>query len=124
MIGIIYFTFLVFVARKFSQLPFLAWQIDIGANFKYNYFIKRETWPYEIIWRPGPEFSLSVSLPVKQGKNIVVRDSWVRFNTELSPAHSLRSWIEDAYHAIQPFISAPARGNISIMVLSICNFLT
>ncbi|XP_015900787.3 ribonuclease E/G-like protein, chloroplastic isoform X3 [Ziziphus jujuba] len=83
-------------------------KIDIGANFKYNYFIKRETWPYEIIWRPGPEFSLSVFLPVKQRKNIVVRDSWVRFNTDLPPAHSLRSWIEDAYHAIQPFISAPA----------------
>ncbi|KAF3964959.1 hypothetical protein CMV_010812 [Castanea mollissima] len=37
-------------------------QLACGINFKYNYFIKGETQPFcDIIWRPGPDFSLSAS---------------------------------------------------------------
>ncbi|PON44243.1 Ribonuclease E/G [Parasponia andersonii] len=79
-------------------------KIPCGVNFKYNYLIKRDASPNDIIWRPGPEFSLSVPPHVKQGKNIVVRDSWVRSRTKLSPAHSLMSWIEDPYLLIQPLM--------------------
>lgn len=83
-------------------------EIAGGVNFKYNYFIKREVWPScDIIWRPGPEFSLSVPLPVKQGGKIVVRDSWMR--TTMSPIHPWGSWIEETYLPIQPLFSAPAR---------------
>lgn len=96
----------------FKCSPFFAWQIAGGVNFKYNYFIKREVWPScDIIWRPGPEFSLSVPLPVKQGGQIVVRDSWMR--TTMSPIHPWGSWIEETYLPIQLLFSAPARGKSS-----------
>lgn len=85
-------------------------RISGGVNFKYNYFIKREMWPpSDIIWRPGPEFSLSVPLPVKQGGRIVVRDSWMRPDTTMSPILSWGSRIEEAYLPIPPLFSAPAR---------------
>ncbi|XP_030482967.1 ribonuclease E/G-like protein, chloroplastic isoform X2 [Cannabis sativa] len=79
-------------------------EIACGINFKYNYLIKRDASHNGITWRPGPEFSLSVPLLVKQGKDIVVRDSWVRSSTKLSSGHSLMSWIEDSYLTIQPVI--------------------
>ncbi|KAL6140309.1 hypothetical protein ACLB2K_058609 [Fragaria x ananassa] len=93
------------------------WQAELeiagGVNFKYNYFIKREEWPScDIIWRPGPELSLSVPLPVKGGK-IVVRDSWMR--TTMSPIHPWGSLIEETYFPIQPLFSAPARDEDEIM---------
>lgn len=88
-----------------------------GGNFKYNYFIKEETWPScDIIWRPGPEFSISVPLPVQQDKRIMVRDSWMRFDTKKPPAQVWDSWIEETYPPIQSLISAPARGNLSTCV--------
>lgn len=94
-----------------------------GVNFKYNYFIKEETWPScDIIWRSGPEFSISVPLPVQQDKRIMVRDSWMRFDTKRPPAHVWDSWIEETYLPIKSLISAPARGNFSICVHLICNF--
>ncbi|XP_062107107.1 ribonuclease E/G-like protein, chloroplastic isoform X2 [Humulus lupulus] len=79
-------------------------EIACGVNFKYNYLIKRDASHNGINWRPGPEFSLSVPLLVKQGKNIVVRDSWMRSSTMLPSGHSLMSWIEDSYLLIQPVI--------------------
>jgi hypothetical protein len=86
-----------------------------GVNFKYNYFIKGETQPLcDIIWRPGPDFSLSVPLPVEQDKNIVVRDLWMRFETKRPPAHVWDSWIKETYLPIKPLISAPARGKFSM----------
>ncbi|XP_034206647.1 ribonuclease E/G-like protein, chloroplastic isoform X2 [Prunus dulcis] len=91
-------------------------RISGGVNFKYNYFIKREMWPpSDIIWRPGPEFSLSVPLPVKQGGRIGVRDSWMRPDTTMSPIISWGSWIEEAYLPIPPLFSAPARDEDEIM---------
>ncbi|CAB4274557.1 unnamed protein product [Prunus armeniaca] len=96
------------------------WKAEVGisggVNFKYNYFIKREMWPpSDIIWRPGPEFSLSVPLPVKQGGRIVVRDSWMRPDTTMSPILSWGSRIEEAYLPIPPLFSAPARDEDEIM---------
>lgn len=89
-------------------------QIVCGVNFKYNYFIKEETWPQgDIIWRSGPEYSLLV--PFKQGRDVVVRDSWMRFNNKTSPVHLWESWIEEMYLPVKPSVSAPTRGNISIL---------
>ncbi|KAM1218664.1 hypothetical protein ACFX15_045064 [Malus domestica] len=91
-------------------------KINGGVNFKYNYFIKTERWPsYDITWRPGPELSISVPLPVKQSGKIIVRDSWMRTDTTMSPNSSWGSWIEEAYLPIQPLFSAPARDEYEIM---------
>ncbi|XP_024026618.1 ribonuclease E/G-like protein, chloroplastic [Morus notabilis] len=78
-------------------------KIACGVSFKYNYFIKEERSPYGIMWRPGPEFSLSVPATAKRSKNVVVRDSWVR-SIKFSPENSLIHWIEDAYLLIHPLI--------------------
>ncbi|KAM1822182.1 hypothetical protein ACFX1X_024625 [Malus domestica] len=85
-------------------------KINGGVNFKYNYFIKTERWPsYDITWSPGPELSISVPLPVKQSGKIIVRDSWMRTDTTMSPIRSWGSWVEEAYLPIQLLFSAPAR---------------
>lgn len=103
--------FILLCCKVLPYSSFTAWQISGGVNFKYNYFIKREMWPpSDIIWRPGPELSLSVPLPVKQGGRIVVRDSWMRPDTTMSPILSWGSRIEEAYLPIPPLFSAPARG--------------
>ncbi|GLT51136.1 hypothetical protein SLA2020_245660 [Shorea laevis] len=72
-------------------------KIASGVNLKYNYFLRGETWSSsDIIWRPGPEFSLSVPLVVKHDRTIVVRDSWIiRSKTERSPPHLWGSWVEE-----------------------------
>ncbi|XP_021680866.2 ribonuclease E/G-like protein, chloroplastic isoform X2 [Hevea brasiliensis] len=91
-------------------------KIPSGINFKYNYFIKEETWPPgDIIWRPGPEFSLSVPLNVKQDKKVMVRDSWLKFNTKRSPPHVWGSWIGENYLPVQPLVSAQARDKQEIV---------
>lgn len=77
-------------------------KIACGVSFKYNFFIKEERSPYEIIWRPGPEFSLSVPVTTNRSKNVVVRDSWVRSSIKYSPEHLLMHWTEDAYLLIDP----------------------
>lgn len=71
---------------------------------------------YEIIWRPGPEFSLSVPVTTNRSKNVVVRDSWVRSSIKFSPEHSLMHWTEDAYLLIDPLTLKQDRGIISILV--------
>ncbi|XP_031274496.1 ribonuclease E/G-like protein, chloroplastic isoform X1 [Pistacia vera] len=83
-------------------------KIACGVSFKYNYFLRGEAHDsHDIIWRGGPEFSLLV--PVKQNRKIVVRDSWIRFNTKKSPIYAWGSWIEETYLPVNPSISAPAR---------------
>ncbi|XP_022135694.1 ribonuclease E/G-like protein, chloroplastic isoform X2 [Momordica charantia] len=80
-------------------------KIACGINFKYNYFIKEETLPSsDIIWRPGPEFSLSLPQTVKHDKKIMVRDSWMRFGITCPPVLTWDSWIEEI-----PVKSLPAR---------------
>ncbi|KAJ6723872.1 hypothetical protein OIU74_008266 [Salix koriyanagi] len=84
--------------------------IPCGVNFKYNYFVREKTWPScNVTWRPGPEFSLSVPVTVKQDRKIMVRDSWTKFNTERSPDHLWGSWIEERYLPLQPLNCAPTR---------------
>lgn len=81
-------------------------KIACGVNFKYNFFMKGETWSSgDIIWRGGPEFSLLV--PFNQDRKILVRDSWMRFNTKNSPTHIWDSWIEETYIPVKSPISVP-----------------
>ncbi|KAK7385490.1 hypothetical protein VNO78_31212 [Psophocarpus tetragonolobus] len=81
-------------------------QIAFGLNFKYNYFIKgtfRSS--NDILWRPGPAFSLSVPLTVLEDNKLVVRDSWIRSDSQIASAHAWSPFTEETYLLEQPFIS-------------------
>ncbi|XP_065874139.1 ribonuclease E/G-like protein, chloroplastic isoform X2 [Euphorbia lathyris] len=85
-------------------------KIPLGVNFKYNYFIKEESWPScDIIWRPGPQFSLSVPLTIKQDRNFLVKDSWLKCDTERFPTPGWGSWIGEMRLPVEPITSAQAR---------------
>lgn len=105
---------------KVVNLSLHSWQIACGINFKYNYFIKEESLPSsDIIWRAGPEFSLSLPQTVKHDKQITVRDSWMRFAITRPSVFTWDSWIEEL-----PLKSPPAGGNISFLFPSSSNFVS
>lgn len=70
-------------------------------------------WPHDIIWRSGPELSLSVPLSTKQGKKLMIRDSWIRL---ISAVHPLQSWIEESFLLIHPFILTQTIGRVHILL--------
>lgn len=71
------------------------------GNFKCNRFIKGDmSLSCDTLWRLRPEFSVSIPLPGKQYRKIMVMDSWMRFHAKRSPAYGLG-----------PFVSPPARDN-------------
>ncbi|XP_028200298.1 ribonuclease E/G-like protein, chloroplastic isoform X5 [Glycine soja] len=81
-------------------------QIAFGLNFKYNYFIKGKFGSSsDVLWRPGPAFSLSVPLTVLEDNKIVVRDSWIRSDSQMSSAHAWSPFTEETYLLEQPSIS-------------------
>ncbi|KAK4796566.1 hypothetical protein SAY86_028892 [Trapa natans] len=89
------------------------WKAEIkvasGISFKYNYFIKEKSWPSDILWRPGPEFSLLVP-PHEQERKIMVRDSWMKSGTSISSTHtSWDSWIEEIFRLNETSEGLPAR---------------
>jgi hypothetical protein len=89
-------------------------QIAFGLNFKYNYFIKEKSRSsINIIWRPGPAFSLSVPLTVLDDNEIVVRDLWIRFDFNNSSAHAWSPFDEETYLLKQPSIFSLIKGIIS-----------
>lgn len=89
-------------------------QIAFGLNFKYNYFIKEKSRSSsDIIWKPGPAFSLSVPLTVLEDNEIVVRDLWIRSNFHISSAHAWNPCTEETYLLKQPSIFFPVKGIIS-----------
>lgn len=91
--------------------------MSCGVNFKYNYFVKGETWPScDIVWRPGPEFSISVPLHIEKDKKVIVRDSWMRFDAKRPPVQVWDSWTGEVCLPIQTLIPAPARGKVSICI--------
>ncbi|XP_077214562.1 RNAse E/G-like protein [Tasmannia lanceolata] len=72
-------------------------KVPCAMSFQYNYFIKEDKWPScDLVWRPGPEFSLSVPLYCKQNEKIRVRDSWLKNSIERPPVPTWGSWMEDA----------------------------
>ena len=117
--GFIYFSWdyhLISIYNKILLITFSFQQITCGINLKYNYFIKGDAWPsYNIIWKPGPEFSLSVPIHGKRDREIMVRDLWMRCNARNPSAHTWGSWIEDSYFSAEQLISPSSRGNISVM---------
>ncbi|XP_028214063.1 ribonuclease E/G-like protein, chloroplastic isoform X1 [Glycine soja] len=81
-------------------------QIAFGLNFKYNYFIKGKFGSSsDVLWRPGPAFSLSVPLTILEDNKIVVRDSWIRSDCQMSSTHAWSPFTEETYLLEQPSIS-------------------
>ncbi|WCJ37351.1 Ribonuclease E/G-like protein chloroplastic [Euphorbia peplus] len=91
-------------------------KIPSGVNFKYNYFIKEDSWPlFDIIWRPGPQFSLSVPVTIKQDRKMLVKDSWLKFDIERFPTPGWGSWIGEMYLPAEPLTFAQTRDKNKIV---------
>lgn len=87
-----------------------------GVNFKYNYFIRGPKRPLaDIVWRPGPEFSLSLPLIVKEDRRVVVRDSWMRSSMKTYPPHFWGSWVEETFIPVEHMISIPIKDKDEIV---------
>ena len=53
---------------------------------------------YDIIWRLGPEFSLSIPLTGQPNEKFMVRDLWVSSKIEIPPVFSWGTWLEITGH--------------------------
>ncbi|XP_028780740.1 ribonuclease E/G-like protein, chloroplastic isoform X2 [Neltuma alba] len=91
-------------------------QIACGLNFKYNYFVKGKSGSSsDIIWKPGPEFFLSVPPTVHGDAPILVRDSWIRSDSQISAAHACAHYIEEMYPPEHAPISLLVKDEAKIM---------
>lgn len=71
-------------------------KVPCGVHFKYSYFMKKgDNSSNNLVWRPGPDFSLSVPNVSKENEVVVVRDSWLRTRIDRLPAPSWGSWMLD-----------------------------
>ncbi|KAG9448523.1 hypothetical protein H6P81_008488 [Aristolochia fimbriata] len=86
-------------------------KVPCGMNFKYNYFIKGDRWPScDVLWRQGPEFSLSIPVYCKQNKKIIVRDLWRKNRVVEVPVPSWGSWIDDAGNLLKTSVKSGLAG--------------
>lgn len=98
-------------------------KVPNGSYFKYNYFLKnKEPLTDGLIWRPGPEFSLSVPLENKEHEEVVVRDSWMRTKLGRWPNPSWGSWmldmelaVGDVHHINEVIHGSPSTGEHEIL---------
>lgn len=66
-------------------------------HFKYNYFVREEkVSSSDIIWRPGPEYSLSIPSVGHKKHVIVVKDLWMKTSVAGIPSPSWGSWLMKA----------------------------
>ncbi|KAG8087098.1 hypothetical protein GUJ93_ZPchr0010g7225 [Zizania palustris] len=72
-------------------------KVPYGVNFKYNYFVREENdSSSDIVWRPGPEFSLSIPSVGWKKHVIVVKDLWMKTSVASIPSPSWGSWLMEA----------------------------
>lgn len=73
-------------------------KIASGVNFRYNYFLKAgyES-SFDVIWRPGPQFSISVPSAVNGDRKVIIRDSWMSVSAQSQESYLWGSWIDDAH---------------------------
>lgn len=91
-------------------------KIASEGNFKSNFLINGDTRPsYAIVLRPRPESSLSVHLPDKHSRKLLVRNSWVTSHTTLPPAHILGALMAGSRLPLRPIISARSEDNDKIV---------
>ncbi|XP_019431595.1 PREDICTED: ribonuclease E/G-like protein, chloroplastic isoform X1 [Lupinus angustifolius] len=85
-------------------------QIASGLNFRYNYFIKgKSRSSSDIVWKPGPVFSLSVPLTALEDNKIMVRDLWIGSDSQMSSAHAWCPCTEETYLLELPSIYFPVK---------------
>ena len=66
-------------------------------HFKYNYFVREEKGSSsDIIWRPGPECSLSIPSVSRKTQVILVKDLWMKTSVAGIPSPSWGSWLMEA----------------------------
>ncbi|XP_057724474.1 ribonuclease E/G-like protein, chloroplastic isoform X1 [Arachis stenosperma] len=93
-------------------------EIASGLNFKYNYFIKgKSKSSSNVIWKPGPAFSLSLPLTVLGENKVMVRDVWIRTSSHVSSAHTWFPWIEETYFPEHPSSHLPVKDDGEIASL-------
>ncbi|KAG2577951.1 ribonuclease E/G-like protein, chloroplastic isoform X2 [Panicum virgatum] len=72
-------------------------KVPYGVHFKYNYFVREEKGSSsDIIWRPGPDYSLSIPSVGQKKQFIVVKDLWMKTSVAGLPAPSWGSWLMEA----------------------------
>ncbi|CAH8384889.1 unnamed protein product [Eruca vesicaria subsp. sativa] len=72
-------------------------KIASGVNFRYNYFLKAgHESSFDVIWRPGPQFSISVPSAVNGDRKVIIRDSWMSVSAQSRNSYLWGSWIDDA----------------------------
>ncbi|CAO2201342.1 unnamed protein product [Urochloa humidicola] len=72
-------------------------KVPYGVHFKYNYFVREEKGSCsDIIWRPGPDYSLSIPSGGRKKQAIVVKDLWMKSSVAGLPAPSWGSWLMEA----------------------------
>ncbi|XP_066312526.1 ribonuclease E/G-like protein, chloroplastic isoform X2 [Miscanthus floridulus] len=72
-------------------------KVPYGVHFKYNYFVREEMGSSsDIIWRPGPVYSLSIPSVGQKKQVIVVKDLWTKTSLAGLPTPSWGSWLMEA----------------------------
>uniref|UniRef100_A0A0D9X6N7 CBM20 domain-containing protein n=1 Tax=Leersia perrieri TaxID=77586 RepID=A0A0D9X6N7_9ORYZ len=72
-------------------------KVPYGVHFKYNYFVREDNdSSSDIIWRPGPEYSLSIPSVGRKKHVIVVKDLWMKTSAAGIPSPSWGSWLVEA----------------------------
>lgn len=73
-------------------------KIASGVSFRYNYFLKAGyDSSFDVIWRPGPQFSLSLPSAVNGDRKVIIRDSWMSVSSQSQDSYLWGSWIDDAH---------------------------
>ncbi|KAL6894920.1 hypothetical protein ACP4OV_007540 [Aristida adscensionis] len=72
-------------------------RVPYGVHFKYNYFVREEKCSSsDIIWRPGPGYSLSIPSVGQKNHIFVVKDLWMKTSVVGLPSPSWGSWLMES----------------------------
>ncbi|KAM3190737.1 hypothetical protein ACQJBY_068635 [Aegilops geniculata] len=72
-------------------------KVPYGVHFKYNYFVREgKNSSNDIIWRPGPECSLSIPSVSQKNHVILVKDQWMETSVAGISSPSWGSWLMEA----------------------------
>lgn len=74
-----------------------SFQVPYGVHFKYSYFVREEmSSSSDIIWRPGPVYSLSIPSDGQKKQVIIVKDLWMKTSLPGLPTPTWGSWLMEA----------------------------
>ncbi|XP_020402250.1 ribonuclease E/G-like protein, chloroplastic [Zea mays] len=72
-------------------------KVPYGVHFKYSYFVREEmSSSSDIIWRPGPVYSLSIPSDGQKKQVIIVKDLWMKTSLPGLPTPTWGSWLMEA----------------------------